>query len=47
MRPTRRKPVDKYGSAREEGSAKRFRRDVSKTHPRNMAPRPMRGGWRL
>lgn len=28
-------------------SARKFRRDVSKTHPKNMAMRPMRGGWRL
>lgn len=27
--------------------ARRFRRDVSKTHPRNMQVRPMRGGFRL
>jgi len=29
------------------GSARNFRHNVSKTHPRNMAPPPRRGGWRL
>lgn len=29
------------------GSARKFRRDVSKVHPFNMRVAPMRGGWRL
>lgn len=28
-------------------AARHFRREVGRTHPRNMAPRPMRGGFRL
>ncbi|WNK12994.1 MAG: hypothetical protein [Microvirus sp.] len=28
-------------------SAKNFRNKVATTHPKNMAQRPMRGGWRL
>ena len=28
-------------------SARKFRHSVSKTHPRNVVHRPMRGGWRL
>jgi hypothetical protein len=47
MRPTRRARVDKYAGPHRDGSAKQFRRDVSTTHPRNVKPRPMRGGWRL
>lgn len=28
-------------------SARSFRHDVSRTHPRNMKVQPQRGGWRL
>jgi len=28
-------------------SASNFRREVGKTHPKNMAMTPRRGGWRL
>jgi len=28
-------------------SAQQFRHNVGTTHPKNMAMRPMRGGWRL
>lgn len=28
-------------------SAKNFRSNVRKTHPKNVAMRPQRGGWRL
>lgn len=28
-------------------SASHFRHAVSRTHPKNMQPRPMRGGFRL
>lgn len=38
---TKRRFVNKQKSARG------FRRDVRKTHPRNMWTRPMRGGTRL
>lgn len=38
---TRRRPVNKYRSA------KGFRRNVSKTHRKNMQMKPLRGGWRL
>lgn len=38
---TRRKPVNKRAGARG------FRHEVSKTHPRNVRARPMRGGTRL
>lgn len=38
---TRRRPVHKSRSAGQ------FRRNVSRTHRRNMAPKPMRGGIRL
>lgn len=41
MKPTKRKPVNKYKSA------KNFRHAVSKTHPRNVQMKPHRGGWRL
>lgn len=27
--------------------ARKFKRDVGTTHPRNVKPKPMRGGWRL
>lgn len=40
------KPVRRFG-AHKGRHARAFRRDVRKTHPRNMAARPMRGGWRL
>ena len=43
----RRSAVSKHGSARKHGSVRQFRSEVSKTHPRNMAPHPMRGGFRL
>ncbi|WNK12482.1 MAG: hypothetical protein [Microvirus sp.] len=36
-----RKPVGKSHSAHQ------FKRNVSRTHPKNMQMRPMRGGWRL
>lgn len=38
---TKRKFVNKRRSAGQ------FRRDVGKTHPKNVHARPMRGGWRL
>jgi hypothetical protein len=38
---TRRAPINKGRGARQ------FRHEVSKTHPKNMQPRPMRGGIRL
>lgn len=41
MRPTSRDRVNKGRGARQ------FRHEVSRTHPRNIKPRPMRGGWRL
>lgn len=41
MRPLHRKPVHKGKSAR------KFRKNVSKTKLANVAPRPMRGGYRL
>ena len=41
MRPLKRKAVSKHGSA------KKFRRNVSKTKAPNMVPPPMRGGYRL
>ncbi|QXP08390.1 MAG: hypothetical protein [Arizlama microvirus] len=28
-------------------SAKQFRHNVGRTHPRNIKMQPMRGGWRL
>ena len=40
MRPLKRKPVNKYGSA------KKFRKNTRRTHARNMKG-PMRGGIRL
>jgi hypothetical protein len=43
----RRSRVSKHGSAREQGSPRQFRSEVSKTHPHNMRARPMRGGFRL
>lgn len=36
----------RYGMSK-RGGARKFRRDVSKTHPFNMRMAPMRGGWRL
>lgn len=36
-----RRPVNKQHSARQ------FRGNVGTTHPRNVRPQPMRGGWRL
>lgn len=33
--------------ANKSSHAHKFRRDVSRTHPRNVQVRPMRGGWRL
>lgn len=41
MRPLKRKPVSKYGSA------KKFRRHVGTTKAANVVSGPMRGGWRL
>lgn len=41
MRPLKRKPVHKSSSAHS------FRRSVSRTHPTNLQPVPMRGGFRL
>lgn len=41
MRPVKRVPVHKGHSA------SKFRRDVRRTHPKNVKPVPMRGGWRL
>lgn len=34
-------PVSKHKSARH------FRHNVSRTHPKNMRAKPLRGGWRL
>lgn len=41
MRPVSRSYVNKGSSARQ------FRRNVSRTHPKNIVRAPMRGGWRL
>lgn len=41
MRPVQRSHVNK------RSSAGKFRGNVSRTHPRNVAPPPMRGGYRL
>lgn len=41
MRPTKRRPVNKHKSAQ------KFRHHAHKTRALNMAPRPMRGGFRL
>lgn len=41
MRSVQRKSVNKQASARQ------FRGNVSRTHPKNAAAAPMRGGWRL
>lgn len=41
MKPTSRKPVNKGRSAR------KFRKQVSRVHGKNMVAAPMRGGWRL
>lgn len=41
MKPLKRKPVNK------SASAKKFRKNVSKTKKPNVAPAPMRGGIRL
>lgn len=41
MRPLKRKPVGKYGSA------KKFRKQVGRTKAANVRPSPMRGGFRL
>lgn len=38
---SKRRPVNKFKSA------KKFRGAVGRTHPKNMAPTPMRGGIRL
>lgn len=35
------------GGVNKSRSAGKFRHNVSKTHPRNMAMSPRRGGWRL
>lgn len=40
------RPVKRFG-AHKGRHARQFRKEVSRTHPKNMAPRPMRGGWRL
>lgn len=41
MKPLHRKPVNKYHSA------KKFRKQASKTKGANVSPSPMRGGIRL
>lgn len=41
MKPSSRQGVNKHSSA------KQFRRDSSRTKALNMAPRPMRGGFRI
>lgn len=41
MRPLKRRPVSK------RRSAGKFRRQISRTKAPNVAPRPMRGGYRL
>lgn len=41
MIKSKRKPVNKSASARS------FRHDSGRTHPKNMQMRPMRGGFRL
>lgn len=41
MKALKRRPVNKFKSA------KKFRRNVSRTKKPNVAPAPMRGGWRL
>lgn len=41
MRPVSRRPVHKGHSARQ------FRSNVGRTKSANVAPPPMRGGWRL
>jgi hypothetical protein len=41
MTPNRRKPVNKQASAR------KFRSQSGRTKAPNVAPNPMRGGWRL
>lgn len=41
MRPVKRSPVNKHGSA------KAFRRQAGKTKKVNVSPGPMRGGIRL
>ena len=41
MRPLKRSPVNKASSAA------RFRGQTSRTQARNIAPPPMRGGYRL
>jgi len=40
------RPVKRYG-VHKRGSAKSFRRNVSRTASINMRNAPMRGGWRL
>lgn len=41
MRPVKRSPVSKHGSAH------KFRRNVQTTRSVNLRQVPMRGGWRL
>lgn len=41
VRPLKRKPINKHKAAHG------FRKSVSRTHPHNIKPMPMRGGWRL
>lgn len=41
MRHSSRRPAHKGASARN------FRKNVSQTHPKNVAFAPRRGGWRL
>lgn len=41
MRPSSRSPVNKYRSAR------KFRKQTSRTKVQNLRGAPMRGGWRL
>lgn len=47
MRPLKRKPVNKHGFKHQHGSAKQFQAHTERTHPKNIKPMPMRGGWRL
>ena len=41
MRPVSRSRVNKRSSARS------FRNKIGHPHPKNLASRPMRGGWRI
>lgn len=37
----------KRGHVSKGRSAAKFRGDTARTHPKNMAMKPLRGGWRL